>query len=235
MSGLLGGWGELLAAIAVFLASHSIPARPTVRGRIVAAIGRPAYLVVYSAVSVLVLAWLIAAAARAPHVELWPREPWQTLVPVATMLPAIVLIVFALTTPNPLSVNLRRSAGFDPEHPGIAGIVRHPILWALLLWSLSHLVPNGDLAHILMFGLFAALSLAGMAMLDRRMRRTLGDGEWRTLSRRTSNMPCAALSRGWRPRVTGRDLLLLVGAVALYLALMAGHEYFAGVPIVLPW
>jgi len=71
---LLGGWGELTAALLVFLLTHVIPSRPQVRARLVALAGQRAYLVAYSLMSLLVLAWLILASANAPFVELWPFE-----------------------------------------------------------------------------------------------------------------------------------------------------------------
>lgn len=49
---------ELVAALSLFVALHSIPAAPAVRGRLIAAIGRPAYFGAYSVVSLLTLAWV---------------------------------------------------------------------------------------------------------------------------------------------------------------------------------
>ena len=96
--------------------------------------------------------------------------------------------------------------------PGIAGITRHPLLWAFTLWALAHMAPNGDLAHVLLFGLFAVFGIAGMSALDRRKRKQWGaDYGWferrrrlRSLSRRSSKGASAfancACTRGaqWR-------------------------------------
>ena len=226
-----GGWGELATAMAVFLLTHTIPARPSLRGRLVALLGRHGYVIAYSAVSILVLAWVIAAAAHAPYLELWAREDWQSSVPAIGMLLASILAVFALTMPNPLSLGARRVKDFDPEHPGVAGFVRHPLLWAMLIWSVSHMLPNGDLAHIVIFGIFAVLSVGGMAMLDRRSRRTLGEAAWQRLSRRTSNIPLASLAKGWRPRLSRTNWLRLGAGVVLYGALAVSHGLIAGVPL----
>lgn len=65
-----GGCGEYAAARLVFLLSHMLPARPRVRRFLVALLGRRGHLASYSLVSVLGLAWLIAATGRAPHVPL---------------------------------------------------------------------------------------------------------------------------------------------------------------------
>ncbi len=226
-----GGWGELASAMVVFLLTHSIPARPAVRGRLISLVGRLGYLVGYSAVSILVLAWLISAAARTSYCELWPRQDWQSLVPAAGMLFVSVLAVFALTMHNPLSFGPRWRKRFDPDHPGVAGFVRHPILWAMLVWSVSHMVPNGDLSHLMMFGLFAGLSVGGMVMLDRRLRRKLGDAAWLQLSAKTSNLPLASFARGWRPQFDLAIVLRFGAGLALYSALVASHGLITGVPL----
>jgi uncharacterized membrane protein len=56
----------------------------------------------------------------------------------------------------------------------------------LALWSGAHVAPNGDVAHVVLFGLFAGFALAGMGMADRRKRRLMGDAEWTRLAARTS-------------------------------------------------
>lgn len=226
-----GGWGELATAMAVFLLTHAIPARPALRMRLVTLLGRRVYLIAYSAVSILVLAWVIVAAANTPYLELWPREDWQSLVPAIGMPIVSILVVFALTMPNPLSLGPMWDKNFDPDHPGIAGFVRHPLLWAMLIWSISHMFPNGDLSHIAMFGLFAALSAGGMAMLDRRSRRTLGNAAWQELSKKTSNVPLASLAKGWRPQLSVVNGLRLGAGLALYVTLVISHGLITGVPL----
>lgn len=223
-------WSELTTALALFFISHAVPARPRIRSALIGTLGRRTYLAAYSLISLILLGWLIAASAGAPYVELWPREPWQTMVPAIAMPVAVVLAVFALTTPNPLS--LARSRSFDARHPGIAGVVRHPILWATLLWSASHLVPNGDVAHVVMFGLFALLSVGGMLALDRRKQRQFGLETWREMTRHTSNIPLLALAKGWRPRPVAGALLRILLGLGIYVLLMATHGLFTGMPVI---
>ena len=225
-------WSELFAALTLFLVSHAVPSRPRIRAGLIGLVGRRAYLVGYSTISILILGWLIAAAASAPHLELWPREEWQTIFPSAGMFAAAILAVFGLTTPNPLSIVPPSKARFDPERPGVVGFVRHPILWATLLWSGTHIVPNGDLSHVTVFGVFALLSIGGRALLDRRKRRTLGEDTWRILARKTSNWPLASLGKGWRPVFDPAFALRLAGGVLVYSTLVATHGLFAGVPLV---
>lgn len=221
-----GDWAEFVAALVAFFASHAVPAYGGLRQRLIARLGRRAYFTLYSLLSLLLLAWLIVAAARAPFIELWPFEPWQRHVPMLLVPIAVVLALLGLCRPNPLSLSLVPSGTFDPEQPGVVGLVRHPVLWATLLWSLAHLVANGDLAHVIVFGLFAALSVLGMLGLDARKRRQYGVARWQELAQHTSLLPRLSIRRGWRLADLGLAALGL--ALALLLALL--HPLFAGVP-----
>lgn len=213
------GWGEFFAAYIVFLASHAIPVRPPVKPWLVARMGRAGYAVAYSALSLAVLVWLIAAAGRAPFVQLWPRTTWAADVTLLAMALACAILALAGFRPNPLSFGGWRNATFDPPRPGIVGWVRHPVLAALALWSLGHLVPNGDLAHLILFGGFAGFALLGMRLIDRRRQRELVAAEWRRL---------AHGGRGFS-NADGLVLRALV-ALAMVVALNALHPHVIGVP-----
>ena len=214
----MGDWAELAAAFAVFLLSHSLLVRPANKARLVAALGPRGFTLAYSALSLAALAWLIGAAGRAPVVVLWDRALWQDHAIHAAMGLAVALAALAIGRPNPLSFGGARNEAFDPAHPGIVGWTRHPLLMTLLLWSLAHLLPNGDLAHVLLFGTFAAFSVLGMWMIDRRKRREMGAETWQQLSR-----------KDFRVTVTAAGILrLAVGAVA-YAVLLTLHGPVIGV------
>ena len=125
---VMGGWGEYAAAWAVFLLSHMLPARPRLRRPLVAAFGERGFVVAYSLASVAVLAWLIAAAGRAPHVPLWGWASWQAWVPNLVMPLACVLLALGVGIPNPFSIGGAGPARFDPARPGVLALTRHPVL-----------------------------------------------------------------------------------------------------------
>jgi uncharacterized membrane protein len=227
---VLAGWEEMALALIAFFASHIVPARPAVRRSLQAHLGGVAYGVIYSTVSLAVLVWLIAAARNAPHIQLWDFELWQLWVPNLVMPFACLFIAFGIATPNPFSFGGRRSETFDADRPGIAGITRHPLLWAITLWALAHMAPNGDLAHVLLFGLFAVFGVIGMAALDNRKRKQWGKALWDERAAKTSALPFAALFEGRvRPRELRLDPWRAVAALALYAALIAAHPYAIGV------
>jgi len=201
---LTGGWWQPALALALFLLAHRWPTRPAVRAALVGRLGERGFTILYSLLSLLLLGWLIAATLGAPVIVLWDYAPWQPWVTLLAMLPACLLIAAAVAAPNPLSFGGARNEAFDPAAPGIVGFCRHPLLLALALWAGAHIVPNGELATLLLFLPLAAFSLCGMRLIDRRRREVLGEARWRSLAARSSLLPGGALLAGrWRPRKAG--------------------------------
>jgi uncharacterized membrane protein len=217
---------EFATAFAAFLAAHVIPAAFGLRDQMIAAVGRRMYMFGYSAISVALLAWLIWAAQRAPYIELWPPSPWRHAVPLVVMPFALMLLGAAAARANPLSVSFRKATGV-PDIGGVLAITRHPILWAFLLWSASHLVANGDLVAAILFGTLALFSIQGMLALDRRSRKQRGEQEWSNLASRSPAVPFTAPLRG---RVPAADLAGALAGLGVYAAMLAdAHKWLFGV------
>lgn len=217
------GWLEFTAAFIAFFVTHRVPLRPTVREGLVTALGDRGFLIAYSMVSLLMLWWLISAAGRAPHIALWPYAPWQTWVPVIAMMLVCLLLSFGVARPNPLSFGGARNAQFDPEYPGVTRWIRHPVLAALALWAGAHLVPNGDLAHVVLFALFAGFAMMGMLLIDRRKQREMGQ-RWCRLRAQVADGLWLPRPKSWRG-FTFR----LTAAVLVYAVLVILHPLMLGV------
>jgi uncharacterized membrane protein len=226
----LNNWLPLTLTLLAFFLSHTVPALPGVRVRLIGLCGREIYFLAYGVTSVLLLIGLVSAASSAPYVELWPQTDDLLWVPRVAMFPAIVLATNGLLAANPLSLTMNRGASFDPERPGVVGLVRHPVLWAMLIWSVSHIAANGALAHIVLFGTFALMSVHGMVAIDRRRQSSLGHPEWRRLSAHAPQWPRLHAIRARRPALSLRRLSPSLLGVAAYAALAVGHGWFAGVP-----
>lgn len=217
-------WLNFLIAMSVFFLSHSLPLRPGIRPVLVAALGARGFGLAYSAVSVAVIAWLISAAGRAPYVALWPKTTLSVSVTWAAMFLACLVLGLSIRRPNPMSFGGRRDAHFDPDNPGLVGLIRHPVLLALALWSGSHLLANGDLAHALLFSIFLVFSLAGRRLVDRRKRRQLGPS-WSEIDRHLR-------ARGVRARdlhVPGQTTVRVAISVLMFAALVWAHPRIIGV------
>ncbi|APO78801.1 NnrU family protein (plasmid) [Rhizobium etli 8C-3] len=213
------------AAFAVFIVLHSIPAIPALRSRIIGIVGRAAYLVIYSTVSTAVLVWVFHAALMLDYIPLWDFQPWQTMVAFALAPLGIFLVIAGLLSDNPLSISLARGST-----PGaIVSITRHPVLWGFFLWAVGHVIVNGDLRSLLLFGGFALFAITSIPIAERRARRRLGDG-WATVASGTSNVPLlGALTWQMRPRIDMRLGVAALATAALTASLlMGGHSYLFG-------
>jgi uncharacterized membrane protein len=229
MADISAGWHELILAFVLFFASHVIPARPAIREWLIRHFGMKLYLWTYAALSIVLFGWLIVAADRAPYVPLWQFSSWQTWIPNVAMPVACLLLAFGVATPNPLSIASRKDETFDPDRPGIVGITRHPVLWAAAFWALAHLVPNGDLAHVLLFGSFGAFSLLGILAIDARHRRLLGEATWRHLARHAPVLPFGDIGSLRPLSFRQSDLVRLIAAAGLYFGFLLLHAPFFGV------
>lgn len=220
----MSGWLLFAAAFAAFFVTHSIPTRPAVKARLVDTIGPRGFTTAYSILSLVMLGVLIAAAGNAPYVQLWPQMLWQRYVILVGMFATCVIAALAIGRPNPFSFGGPRGATFDPARPGIVRLTRHPLLLALALWAGLHLLPNGDLAHVILFGVFAGFALLGRKILDRRNQRLLGADRWQALLAETRKAPLLHPPASW----TG-TLTRLAIAAAVFILLLALHPVVIGV------
>lgn len=215
------GWAEYALAFGAFFLTHSLPIRPPLRPWLVSRLGSAGFGLVYSTLSLGVLAWLIGAAGRAPYVPLWTWAAWQNHVVLTIMLPVCMILSLAVARPNPFSFGGGRGGCFDPARPGIVRVTRHPLLLAMALWAGAHLVPNGDLAHVILFATFAVFALIGMRLVDRRRRREMG-AAWDRLRAATRKAPP-------RPASSAGALTRLGLGLAIYAGLIWLHPYVLGV------
>lgn len=216
------GWVEFAAAFAAFFLTHSLPIRPPLRPVLQSALGPRGFTLAYSALSLTILAWLIGAAGRAPFVALWDWAAWQVYVPLVAMLPVCLILALTIARPNPFSFGGAGNHRFDPACPGIVRLNRHPLLLALAVWSGAHAVPNGDLAHLILFGTFALFAVLGARLIDRRRQREMGEA-WEALHSAVATTPL------WPSFPRGDAVLRLVAGLVLYVALIWLHPIVIGV------
>lgn len=217
---------QFFLALALFLALHMIPAIAPVRARLVAAMGRRNYLLIYSLASLLALGWLFHATLRLDYVPLWDAAPWQAWVPMVLTPIGMVLLLAGLASPNSASISLR-----NPERAAgaVTTITRHPVLWGFSLWAGGHLVPNGDMRSVMLFGSMFGFALLGMLITDRRASRRLG-ADWPAIAASTSVLPFAAAIAGRTRLRLDWPLAIAVLASAAITAwlLLGGHAFLFG-------
>lgn len=224
---MTGTLGNLVLAALAFVGSHILLSWPPVRGRLVSALGDWPFRILYSVVAVATLTWMILAYAEAPHLEVWSPPVALKHLPVTLMLPACILLVGGYTIANPTAVILDNLAESRPL-PGIAKVTRHPVMWAVALWGIAHLLSKGDAAAWVFFGSLTFLALGGAAMSDLR-RRTEGGPLWDRLQAETSFLPFAALLQK-RSRTSLKEIgwFRLLGGIVLYAVFFHVHEAVIG-------
>jgi len=225
---------ELLIAAAVFVGSHFGISSTGLRDELVRRIGERAYLALYSAVALILLAWLIRAYS---HVDdplmLWVRPPLLIVLPLVVMPLALLLFVGGYSQRNPTAVMQGKPLPTDRPAPGVLAITRHPLMWAIGLWAIVHLIISDSIASFIFFGTFAILALHGTRVLDAKKQRTWPPEDWQRFAAATSNIPFAAVftSRNeLKIAEIGWWRIMLAGV--LYIVLIFLHGVVLGVPVV---
>jgi uncharacterized membrane protein len=185
----------MIAGLALFLGAHVFVTRRDQRGQVIARWGEGPYKLGFSLVSALGLALIVYGFARyraTGWIDVWSAPSWTRHVAVALMLPAVVFVV----------------AAYVPGH--IKRALKHPMLAGVKLWALAHLIANGDLGSIILFG-----SVLAWAVYDRV-----------SLKHRTDPGAPPIPMGGWR-----NDAIAVVVGVLVYLALgFLFHPIVIGVP-----
>lgn len=148
----------LLLGLAIFLGLHSL--RIVADGwrlALVTRMGEGAYKGAFSLLSLAGFALIIYGfgVARENPVVLWtPPLGMRHGASLLTLI-AFVLLVAAYVPGN-----------------GIKARVHHPMVLGVKSWAFAHLLANGQLAHVLLFGAFLLWAVADFASLRARDRRS---------------------------------------------------------------
>jgi uncharacterized membrane protein len=186
----------LVAGLVLFLGVHSVSiVAPGWRSRLIARLGAGPWKGLYSVAAAIGLVLIVVGygiARRSPVVLYTPPAGLRHLA-LLVMLPVFPLL-------------------FAPYLPGrIKALTKHPMLLAVKFWALAHLLANGTLADVLLFGAFLAWAVADRISVK---RRTAAEAH---------EVPAA-------PPRPMNDAIVLVGGLLVYaLFLMGGHRWLTGV------
>ncbi len=184
----------LLLGIVIFLGVHLIPALPEIREQLIARFGRNLYRGLFSALAALGFVLIVWGFARAPFLQVWSPPGWTRYVAMVLMLPVFVLLIAAYL-------------------PGkIKQTVKHPFLVAIKTWALAHLIANGDLASIILFGSFLAYAVIDRVALKHRSATGL-------------------VTVGEAPDSPRNDIIAVAGGLTFYVIFLIWlHPLLIGVP-----
>jgi uncharacterized membrane protein len=187
----------MIAGLALFLGVHTLTTQRAPRARAIASLGEGGYKIVYALVSLaglVLIVWGFAQYRATGWIDVWYPPKALKHVAVALMLPAVILVVAAYIRGR------------------IYTKLKHPMLAGVKLWALAHLLANGDLGSIILFG-----SFLGWAVFDRiSLKRRADPG--------SPPIPVGG---------PGNDLIAVAVGIVAWLALaFAFHPVVIGVPVV---
>jgi len=220
---------NLALAAAFFLGTHAGIAGTRLRFVIIERIGNRSYVVLYSVLSTVGTVWLFTAYLTAPYVELWGQVAGSGFVVLFTMFFSFLFLVLGLTA-RPATLFGEQALDYTlKDVTGVVRITRHPILVGLLIWSITHMIVNGDVAALILFGGLTFLTALGIGSMEAKHRDRLGD-EWVDVARHTSIVPFAAIARG-RNRLVMREIgwRRLLGAILIFVVMLDLHVRIIGV------
>lgn len=143
----------LIAGLVLFLGIHTLPMFPATRNGLVSRLGETPYKGLYTLLSFVGLGLIVygygVARFEGPPV-LYDPPFWLRHVTMLFMVPVFIFLV----------------AAYVPSR--IKTVLKHPMLVAIKLWALAHLLANGDLASVLLFGGFLAWAVADRISVKRR-------------------------------------------------------------------
>jgi len=187
----------MILGLVLFLGVHALTTQRDLRARMIASTGEGVYKAGYALVSLLGLVLIVRGFAHYHSeglIELWTPPRALKHLTMALMLPAVILVVAAYIRGR------------------IYTAVKHPMLSGVKLWAAAHLIANGDLGGIILFG-----SFLGWAVFDRI-----------SLKRRADAGGPPIPVGGW-----GNDLIAVAVGIVAYLALVfAFHPVVMGIPVV---
>lgn len=219
---------ELAVAALAFVGFHMVPSSP-VRPWFVRRFGEPVYLIAFSIISALTLVWLVIAFYGTPRGgQLWFTGPVWVWVQAILMLFALGLVTGGLGVPNPSSVGQGGAVERTNISEGIFAVTRHPVMWGIGIWGVTHIISQPSLRGLLFFGAIIVVALFGSWRQEQRKAREWGE-TWGRWEAKTSFWPFAAILAG-RNRLNLRAIgyHLLVAAVLLWLGLLLGHRWLFG-------
>jgi uncharacterized membrane protein len=191
------GLGILIVGLAVFLATHVFVSFRETRASVIERVGLPLYRGLFAIVSLAGLAlitWGYAQYRAHDLIQLWSPPAFMRHITVGLVLFAMIFIV----------------AAFIPSH--IRTRLKHPMLAGVKTWALAHLLSNGDLGSILLFGTF--LTWGVYARIAAKRRGDIGAG-------------AKPAPDGWT-----NDIIVIVLGAVVFLALgFWFHPYVIGVPV----
>ncbi len=210
----------LIAANVAFVGTHFAMSHP-LRAPMVKALGAGGFQAAYSVVSFATLGWVYFAFKAAPPADLPGSGDAGWIAATIITWPAMVLLAGSLignpALPTPLAEAQARA-----EPKGVFLVTRHPMMWGIGLWAVSHIALLWSTRTLVTALAMGVLALVGARLQDAKKEAMMGEA-WAAWESKTSYWPRLGKMFSVGP------VPLLVGT-ALWLAGSWLHLWQAGIP-----
>jgi uncharacterized membrane protein len=147
------GLSVMILGLVIFLGAHLFITKRELRAAVIERTGESLYKLGFAVVSVVglgLIIWGFAYYRATGWIDVWTPPHFMKHITIALMLPAVILVVAAYIRGR------------------IYTTLKHPMLTAIKLWAAAHLLANGDLGSIILFGSFLAWAVIDRISLKRR-------------------------------------------------------------------
>ena len=212
--------GNLVAANIAFVGSHFAMSH-ALRAPMVEALGEKGFSLAYTAVSFATLGWVYFAFIAAPPADLPGSGDAGWIIATLLTWPAMVLLAGSFMG-NPALPTPMAEAQTRAEPKGALRVTRHPMMWGIGLWAISHMVLFWSTRTMVTALAMGILALVGARFQDAKKEVLMGSA-WAEWERKTSYWP------RWNQFFSVGAGPLLAGTV-LWLVGMWLHLWRAGIP-----
>lgn len=211
---------NLVAANAAFVGTHFAMSHP-LRGAMVKALGAGGFTAAYSIVSFATLGWVVFAFKAAPPADLGGSGEIGWIIATALTWPAMVLLAGSLIG-NPALPTPMAEAQARAEPKGVFRVTRHPMMWGIGLWALSHIALMWSTRTLVTALAMGVLALVGAKLQDAKKETLMGDA-WAAWESKTSYWPRLG-------QLFAVGAVPLLGGTVLWLAGSWLHLWQADIP-----
>lgn len=210
----------LIAANAAFVGTHFAMSHP-LRAPMVKALGAGGFTAAYSIVSFATLGWVAFAFKSAPPADLGGSGEAGWIIATLLTWPAMVLLAGSLIG-NPALPTPMAEAQARAEPKGVFRVTRHPMMWGIGLWALSHIALMWSTRTMITALAMGILALVGAKLQDAKKEALMG-ASWAEWESKTSYWPQLG-------RLFSVGAVPLVAGTVLWLAGSWLHLWSAGIP-----
>lgn len=198
---------NLIAANIAFVGSHFAMSHP-LRAPLVRALGAGGFQIVYIIVSFATLGWVYFAFIAAPPADLPGSGQAGWIAATIITWPAMVLLAGSFIG-NPALPTPMADAQARAEPAGVFRVTRHPMMWGIGLWAISHMILYWSTRTMVTALAMGILALVGAKFQDAKKQALMGES-WGVWASRTSYWPrwSRFLSVGAVPLIAGTALWL---------------------------